>query len=85
MIAFSCCVEAGTGGRLQCQRGRCRQLVLDLVVIATDNTMLAVISGAGRGDIALWQHREQLRRTRQAVQLVRAGKRGNSTAEGQDG
>ena len=50
-------------GALQCQRGRCRQLVLELVVMATDTTVLAAGSGVGRGDVARWQHREQLRWT----------------------
>ena len=32
---------------LQCQRDRCKQLVLELVVMANDTTMLAASSGAG--------------------------------------
>ena len=51
--------------------------------MATDSTVLAASSGVGRDDVARWQHREQLRRTRQVVQLVQAGKRGNSAADGQ--
>ena len=50
--------------------------------MVTDSTVPAASSGLGRGDLARWQHREQLRRTRQVVQLVQAGKRGNSTADG---
>ena len=53
--------------------------------MATDTTVLAAGSGVGRGDMAWWQHREQLRWTRQVVQLVQAGKRGNSAADGQAG
>ena len=53
--------------------------------MATDSTVLAASSGVGRDDAARWQHREQLRRTRQVVQLVQAGKRGNSAADGQAG
>ena len=59
--------------------------MLELVVMATDSTVLAASSGVGRGDAARWQHREQLRSTRQVVQLVQAGKRGNSAADGQAG
>ena len=59
--------------------------MLELVVWSTDTTVLAAGSGVGRGDMARWQHREQLRWTRQVVQLVQAGKRGNSTADGQAG
>ena len=72
-------------GALQRQRGRCRQLVLELVVMATDTTLLAAGSRVGKGDMARWQHREQPRWTRQVVQLVQAGKRGNRTADGQAG
>ena len=53
--------------------------------MATDSTVLVASSGVGRDDVARWQHREQLRRTRQVVQLVQAGKQGNSAADGQAG
>ena len=38
--------------------------------MATNSTVLAASSGLGRGDVAQWQQREHLRRTRQVVQLV---------------
>ena len=50
--------------------------------MATDTTMLAASSGAGRGGTAPWQHREHLRMTRQLVQLVQAD---NSMADNQAG
>ena len=42
------------------------------MVMATNSTVLAASSGVGRGDVARWQQREQLRRTRQVGQLVQA-------------
>ena len=41
--------------------------------MATDTIVLAAGFGVGRGDMALWQHTEQLRRTRQVVQLLQVG------------
>ena len=46
--------------------------MLELVVMATNSTVLAASSGVGRGHVVRWQHREQMRSPRQVVQLVQA-------------